>query len=268
MLSLSSIKVSLLNFANYMLTGKISYVNFTDMNLDDFKTPGQLVEFLLTERGWTQRLLAVILGVDETGLNKIIAGKKPVDAEMAILLSEIFDVAPEKILNLQANYDLAKARIVARPDPGRAKRAHLFGGLPISEMIKRGWINADSVRNVSQVETALVKFFGVSSVDEIEILPHAAKKTETFTPATPAQIAWLYRVKDIASEMLVAKYSPEAVRNAVDLLHNLLAAPEEARKVPRILAEFGIRFVIVETLPTAKIDGVCFWLNDKSPVIA
>jgi len=251
-----------------MLTGKISYVNFTDMNLDDFKTPGQLVEFLLTERGWTQRLLAVILGVDETGLNKIIAGKKPVDAEMAILLSEIFDVAPEKILNLQANYDLAKARIVARPDPGRAKRAHLFGGLPISEMIKRGWINADSVRNVSQVETALVKFFGVSSVDEIEILPHAAKKTETFTPATPAQIAWLYRVKDIASEMLVAKYSPEAVRNAVDLLHNLLAAPEEARKVPRILAECGIRFVIVETLPTAKIDGVCFWLNDKSPVIA
>jgi HTH-type transcriptional regulator / antitoxin HigA len=33
------------------------------------------------------------------------------------------------------------------------------------------------------------------------------------------------------------------------------------------LAECGIRFVIVESLPGAKIDGVCFWLDDHSPVI-
>jgi HTH-type transcriptional regulator/antitoxin HigA len=51
-------------------------------------------------------------------------------------------------------------------------------------------------------------------------------------------------------------------------LKNLLGAAEEARKVPRILAEHGIRFLVVESLPTAKIDGVCFWLNDKSPVVA
>lgn len=37
--------------------------------------------------------------------------------------------------------------------------------------------------------------------------------------------------------------------------------------MPRVLAECGIRFVIVESLPNAKIDGVCFWLNDVSPVI-
>lgn len=238
------------------------------MKTDDFKTPGQLVESLLDDRGWTQRVLAIILGVDETGLNKIVAGKRPVDAELSLLLSEVFGIEAELFLELQKKYDLARARIVSRPDPGRATRAHLFGGLPVPEMIKRGWINADSVKNVSQVESELVKFFGVSSVEDIEILPHAAKKTETFEPATPAQLAWLYRVKEIASEMLVAKYSPSAVLNAVELLRNLLSAPEETRKVPRILAECGIRFVIVETLPSAKIDGVCFWLNDKSPVIA
>ncbi len=237
------------------------------MNISDYKTPGQLIEFLLAERGWTQRLLAVILGVDETGINKIIAGKKPVDAEMSILLSEVLEIPPEKFLDLQINYDLAKARIVARPDPGRATRAHLFGGLPVTEMIKRGWLVADGVRNVSQVESALVKFFGVNSINEIEILPHALKKTQTFKPATPAQLAWIYRVKEISSEMIVAKYSPASIRNSLDKLKNLLSSPEEARKVPRILAECGIRYVIVETLSSAKIDGVCFWLNDKSPVI-
>jgi len=237
------------------------------MNTGDFKTPGQLIEFLLEKQGWSQRLLAVILGVEETGINKIISGKKSVDAEMSILLSEVFNVSPEKFLDLQIAYDLAKARIVSRPDPSRTTRAHLFGGLPVTEMIKRGWIVADGVRNVEQVQSALIKFFGVKSVNEIEILPHAAKKTQTFTPATPVQLAWIYRVKEIANEMIVAKYSPNYLHEAINKLKNLLHAPEETRKVPRILAECGIRFVIVETVASAKIDGVCFWLNDKSPVI-
>jgi HTH-type transcriptional regulator/antitoxin HigA len=46
-----------------------------------------------------------------------------------------------------------------------------------------------------------------------------------------------------------------------------LNAAEEARKVPRILAECGVRYVIVESLVSAKIDGVAFWLDANSPVI-
>jgi len=80
-------------------------------------------------------------------------------------------------------------------------------------------------------------------------------------------LAWIYRVRELSDEMLTARYSPQAVRNAVSLLKNLLVSPEAVRKVPRILAEAGIRYVIVESLPSAKIDGVCFWLNDFSPVI-
>ncbi len=37
--------------------------------------------------------------------------------------------------------------------------------------------------------------------------------------------------------------------------------------MPRILAECGVRLIIVEGLPNAKIDGVCFWLDKVSPVI-
>jgi HTH-type transcriptional regulator/antitoxin HigA len=237
------------------------------MDIDDFRTPGQLIEALLEERGWTQRLLAVILGEYETGINKIIAGKKPVTAKMALLLGEVFDLDPDKFMDLQKVYDLAQARLLARPDPDRATRTAILGGLPVSEMIKRRWIDAEDVRNVDKVEKALVKFFGVESINEIEILPHAARKTKTFTSVTPAQLAWIYRVKQIASEMLVARYSPAAVRNAVDRLSNLLSAPEEARKVPRILTECGIRYVVVESLSSTKIDGVCFWLDNQSPII-
>jgi HTH-type transcriptional regulator/antitoxin HigA len=237
------------------------------MEKKDFRTPGQLIESLLDERGWTQRLLAIILGVDETGINHLVSGRRSVNAEMALLLEEVFEVPAETFLTLQKKYDLAKARIVARPDPGRATRTYLFGSLPVTEMIRRRWLDGSDIRNVKQVENALVKFFGVRLVDEIEILPHAAKRTKTFVPVTPPQLAWIYRVKEIAIEMIVARYSPSAVRNAVTHLKKLLSAPEEARKVPRILAECGIKYVIVESLSSAKIDGCCFWLNDISPVI-
>ena len=47
-----------------------------------------------------------------------------------------------------------------------------------------------------------------------------------------------------------------------------MVEPEEVRHVPRILAEAGVRLVIVEPIPGSKIQGVCFWLdNNRSPVI-
>jgi HTH-type transcriptional regulator/antitoxin HigA len=233
----------------------------------EYRTPGQLIQELLDARGWTQRVLAIILRIDESGLNKIVAGKRSVDAELALALADIFAVPAERFLELQRTYDLAQARIITRPDPGRTNRALLFGDLPITEMIKRRWLDAEDVRDVPSVEAALMKFFGVKSIDDIEILPHAAKKTNISQPATPAQLAWLYRVHSIADDMLVARYSPEAAEDSAARLKPLRSSLDAARKVPRILAESGIRFVIVESLPSAKIDGVCLWLNDAAPVI-
>jgi HTH-type transcriptional regulator/antitoxin HigA len=135
-------------------------------------------------------------------------------------------------------------------------------------MVKRGWLDATDVRDTERVEAELARFFGVGCVEDIEVLPHAAKKTAVNSPATPAQIAWLNRVRQIASEMVVPKYTELAGRRAIERLQPLLLAAEEVRKVPRILAEAGIRFLLVESLPQAKIDGVCFWLNDYAPVIA
>ncbi len=238
------------------------------MDLGNFRTAGQLIEALLKERGWTQRLLAIVLGIDETVVNRIVANKRSIDPPLALSLEEIFNVPAERFLLLQQTFDLAVARIETRPDPERATRARLFGDLPIAEMIKRGWIRANDVRDVAAVRSELMRFFQVNRIEDIEILPHAAKKTNVNTDATPAQLAWLYRVKQIATGMLVGHYSPTSVTSAISRLKLLLSAAEEARKVPRILAEAGIRFLIVEALPSSKIDGVCFWLNDASPVIA
>lgn len=233
----------------------------------DYRTPGQLIKALLEERGWSQRVLAVVLGVERSSITRLVSDRRPVDAQMALALGEIFSVPAERFLEIQHSFDLAKARLVARPDPARAIRARLFGDLPVAEMITRGWLDAEDMEDVPQVEKALAKFFRVPSANEIETLPHAAKKTNVGEDVTPVQLCWLYRVREIASEMIVPRYTPAAGRNAVEKLSALLSAPEEARRAPRILAESGIRFLVVESLSSAKIDGVCFWLNEAAPVI-
>jgi HTH-type transcriptional regulator/antitoxin HigA len=233
----------------------------------EFRTPGQLLQALLDERGWAKRMLAVVLGMEQTALGRVIRDAKPVDAPLALTLSEVFGIPAERFLALQQEYDLAKARLVVRPDPARAKRAQLLGDLPVAEMATRGWIDLENVRDLPRVESELAKFFGVASASDIEIMPHAARRSNVAESVTPAQLAWLHRVRQLAKGMMVPRYSSSALGDAIKKLSMLLASVDEARKAPRILAEAGVRFVIVESLAPAKIDGVCFWLNEKSPVI-
>ncbi len=235
--------------------------------MNDFRTPGQLIRHLLESRGWDQSVLALVVGADRTFVNKVISGARAVDAKLAIALSEAFGVEPERFLELQKTYELDLAKSEAVPDSGRINRADLFTRLPVAEMIKRGWLDAASIRDMPRVEAALASFFGVDALEDIEVLPHAAKKTAFATPMTPTQIAWVYRVKRIASDMVVRPYSKTLAPRLIEQLESLLLSAEEARKVPGFLAEAGIRFVIVESLRDAKIDGVSFWLNDMSPVI-
>jgi HTH-type transcriptional regulator/antitoxin HigA len=209
--------------------------------------------------------LAVILGIDDQTISRILTGKKAVDAGMALTLQVVLDIDPDQLLQLQGSYDLAKAQIEVFIDPKIATRAALFGELPVAEIIKRGWLTGITDIRDADLEVALCNFFGTKSVDEI-VLSYATKKTDV-TAVTAAQLAWLCRVRQIAREMLVAKYSPDALLDAIGRFKNLLSSLEGASKVPHILMECGVRYVIVESLKSANVDGVCFWLNDRSPVI-
>lgn len=237
------------------------------MDIEEYKSPGQLIAALLKDRAWTKKTLAIISGLDASIISKTASNTRKIDAETAIIFEEVFDVPAERFLFLQKTYDLAVARIGSTPNPKRKIRGELIGKLPISNMIKRGWIDAESVKDIENVENSLLRFFQANRLEDIETLPHAAKKTEVSIKATPAQLAWLYRVKTLATEMLVGRYSPASVKSAIAKIKILIHSADELRKVPRILAEAGIRFVIVEALPSTKIDGVCFWLDGNSPVI-
>lgn len=235
----------------------------TAMNASWIKHPGHYIKEEMEERGWMQRDLAFILGCPEQAVNLILSGKRGVSPEMAKALGEAFDVDPDTFANLQKAYDMAHAD---DPDPGVTVRAKMQNKYPVREMIMRGWIEPS---DATMLEMQLKRFFEVDSAAEIPYLAHAAygkKSRYEEKEVPPIELAWLFRVRQMAKSMSAPKYSETALRKALTDLQGLLYTPEEARHVPRILMECGVRFVLVEKLPQAEIDGVCFWL-DESPVI-
>lgn len=226
------------------------------------KHPGFHIKEEMEARGWIQRDLAFILGCPEQAVNMILSGKRGISPDMAKALGEAFDVPAEFFANLQQSYDLAQART---PDPSVAVRRKMQNAYPVREMIKRGWLE---LSDTALLETQLVRFFEVDGPDDIPYMAHAARKSRYEEREIPrAQLAWLFRVRQIAKSISVPKYSERTLRSTLSDLEALLIAPEEARQVPRMLTECGLRFILVEKLPTANIDGVCFWLDDYSPVI-
>ena len=227
------------------------------------KHPGFYIKEELDERGWSQRDLAFILGVPEQAVNMIVGGKRGLSPDMARALGDAFDVHPDLFANLQKNYDMALAK---PPNPGVSLLGKMHVRYPVREMVNRGWlVNSDA----NMLEEQLVRFFGVSGPSEIPYLEHAAKKRNSYEErdVPPAQLAWLFRVRQIARSISAPRYSESKLRDAIEKLRTLLIAPEQTREVPRLLGECGVRYVIVEKLPNSKIDGVCFWLDAHSPVI-
>jgi HTH-type transcriptional regulator/antitoxin HigA len=75
-------------------------------------------------------------------------------------------------------------------------------------------------------------------------------------------------VRNLAQLVSVTgRYSDRKFDSLIEDLKLLCKDAREIRLVPTMLADHGIRFVIVEHLPKTKLDGVSLWLDNHSPVI-
>ncbi|MCO6419847.1 helix-turn-helix domain-containing protein [Siccirubricoccus sp. KC 17139] len=223
--------------------------------------PGVYIKMELEARGWSQRDLAFILGQTEQQLSPMLSGKRAITPDMARLLGDAFDMPAQFFANLQSLYDLSNAK---SPDPAVRTRATLQTTYPVRDMIRRGWIE-DGEASLLQLQ--IERFFEVANDDApSRAVAFAAKRTH-YDETPPHQLAWVFRIRQLARQIKVPAFSADRLRAALPRLRALMVEAETAREVPAILAECGVRFVIVEVLPNAKIDGVCTWLDDEAPVI-
>jgi HTH-type transcriptional regulator/antitoxin HigA len=227
--------------------------------------PGDEIREELKRRGWGQEDLARIMGRPASRVNEIIQGKQAISAEVAVELASAFGDEPEKWMRLEADYRLSLIRC---DSPEVKKRAKIFSYGPIKEMVKRGWIRASN--SPEALEQEVLNFFRIPSLDDKPSIHGAMRKSGPDMDATAAQMAWAFRVRQLASAIpasALGRYDESKIDECRRELRRLAAYSGEVRKVPPLLMGYGIRFVVVEGLPSAKMDGFATWLDNDSPVI-
>jgi HTH-type transcriptional regulator/antitoxin HigA len=224
--------------------------------------PGEFLKDELEARGWTQVEFAEIIGKDTRLVSEVISGKRAVTPETAMALGAALGTSPDVWMNLESQYQLSKVR---SGQEEIAQKAELHSRFPVREMVKRGWI--ESTKNVGVLQQQVLAFFGMASINDEPTACFAAKK-QKYVDTPIAQIAWFCRARSLAEAAPAAKFAQANVATLISRLKTHLLHVEGAQSVAGILADAGIRFVVVEALSGSKIDGACFWLDKTSPVIA
>jgi HTH-type transcriptional regulator / antitoxin HigA len=228
-------------------------------------SPGELIKDEIEARGWSQIELAEVLGRPGRLVSELIAGKRAITPETAKGLGEAFGTGAQFWMNMESSYQLSKVR----DDSSKvvSRRAKLYEMVPLKEMTRRGWIQPTD--NIDALEKSVCAFFCKPSLDTpTEVLAHAARKSTSYEDVNSSESAWLFRVRELAESMEVKKFSEIAFNDALNRLKAMLRDAEAVREVPSVLADAGVRFMIVEALPSTRIDGVCLWLDPQSPIIA
>jgi HTH-type transcriptional regulator/antitoxin HigA len=227
--------------------------------IDASLAPGEYIKRELIKRGWGQADLAAVLQRPLPTVNEIIKGKRAVTPEMAVALGRAFQTSPDLWAHREAAYRLSLVKDA--PDDDTARKARLFESAPIKDMQRRGWINSLS-QSADDLERELNDFL------QTDVLA-TARQSKPSTEFSNAQRAWLCRAASVASRVNTRTYSKDHLVAALPKIRKLAASPEYAANAPIMLAELGVRLVVVEDLPRTKIDGAAFFLDNapEKPVI-
>ena len=72
--------------------------------------PGEVIKDDLEVRGISQRRLAKLIGVPASQLNEVLNAKRPLSAELALLIGQALDIEAASLLALQMKYNLLSAK--------------------------------------------------------------------------------------------------------------------------------------------------------------
>ncbi|MBN3927293.1 HigA family addiction module antitoxin [Nostoc sp. NMS4] len=227
-------------------------------------TPGKILSRELEARGWTQKDLAEIMSRPVQTINEIIRGSKQITPETAIELSQALGTSPEFWTNLEAKYRLHLAG-KEKNEQDIARKSRLYTIAPISELIKNRWIQATD--SIDELEQQVCNYLGISSLNEIPQLAVNFRCSEHREPEEISRIAWVKRVEYRAKQQTVAKFDRKQLEAAIPEILACAEQVETIARIPKLLADLGVHFVIVPHLKKTYLDGAAYYLNDK-PIIA
>lgn len=246
-------------------------IEHTEFMPDWISPPGETIEDILEERGWSKAELAERTGFTPKHVNELIKGRAPISPDAAERLSLVLGSTAEFWLMREAQYQAALSR--RRIDGEAEVDADWLEELPVSWMRKHAWIKAYSHRGAQVLE--LFRFFEVWSVSawrsKYEQPLAAFRASSKFEKKVGAIAAWLKKAESEATLRECEPFDKDGFKAALRDLRALTCEPDPSVFVPRMIescAAHGVAVVFVPAPPGCPASGATRWLTpDKAMLV-
>lgn len=129
--------------------------------------PGEILKDELAARHIKQRDFAYEIDVKPSYLNEVIKKKRPVTADLAIVLEKSLAIPADFWLRFQRQYEIDRARLKEK-NQVRIRNIEYWKMIknivPIKDLQKSGYLKGTLEENINQIK----KIYGVSSIEELE----------------------------------------------------------------------------------------------------
>lgn len=235
--------------------------------------PGALIKDELEIRDdINQRELAILLGVKPSFLNEIIKGKRPITADIAVLLEKILGISAGYWMKFQSQYEIDLAKIKEK-NINKIKLIEIWNIIsqyvPVKYFRKKGYLTENISSNISIIQ----EIYSVESIDGL-VNKFSEKKFAFFKKSDKLQID----EKNIIGWTSLVEYEADKKETNTFNFENLPQLNRELQEIffnnknllnsiDRKLSQYGIKFLLVDKLDKTPIDGYSFW-SKNNPVIA
>lgn len=244
-----------------------------DFAPDWVSPPGESILDIAEERGWTQAELSQRLGFTEKHISQLINGKVPLSLDAAQRLERVVGGTVEFWLAREANYQHHQARLDAAEK--HASWIPWLDELPVKELMDAGSISKQRfvAKNKASIVKDFLRFFSVASPTQWRAhyggMEVAFRRSQAEQSDVGAIAAWLRLGEQQAEQMSLPKYNKARFEKALIKIRALTCEPAETfePQMRRLLAEAGVRLVLVPAIPRARVSGVARWLSPTQPLI-
>ena len=240
-------------------------------NADWASPPGDLIEEVLEERGWTRAELAQRLAFSAKHVNELLKGRAPITADTAERLERVLGHDAGFWLRLEANYQQDLVRLQQLDQ--LASQKDWLKELPLRWMQGKGWV--DTCSHAGQQVAACLKYFAVASIEawrERYGQPLAVyRTTKSYATKQGALASWLRRTETEAASITCKPYDAKAFRAALMEIRSLSCETDPSVFVPQLqalAAAAGVAVVFVPAPPGCRVSGATQWLSPDRALIA
>lgn len=235
--------------------------------------PGESLVELLDAVGLSQADLAERTGRPKKTINEIAKGKAAITPETALQLERVLGLPSSYWNTLEQNYRAALARTEERQR--LSQHIGWLSNFPISEMVKRSWINARSDK-VELVEE-LLKFFGVASPEAWNEVWTRGKEATAFRKSSTHNSAelsltatWLRKGELSGREVKCEPFDATRFKAVLAEIRELTSHDDIDASIKSMIAACataGVAVVLVPEFPKLGICGATRWLSSDKALI-